>query len=133
MAAPVLRTLTAAECFDLLSPGGVGRVAFTTADGPVVLPVNYAMAGQTVVFRTAPDSLLAGYMDGLAGFEVDRLDEALSRGWSVLVTGHAVCVTSEADVRHLEQRTNIRPWAGGARDVYVQIIPRKITGRRISG
>jgi nitroimidazol reductase NimA-like FMN-containing flavoprotein (pyridoxamine 5'-phosphate oxidase superfamily) len=133
MAAPVLRTLTAAECFDLLSPGGVGRVAFTTADGPVVLPVNYAMAGQTVVFRTAPDSLLAGYMDGLAGFEVDRLDEALSQGWSVLVTGHAVRVTSEADVRHLEQRTDIRPWAGSARDVYVQIIPRKITGRRISG
>jgi nitroimidazol reductase NimA-like FMN-containing flavoprotein (pyridoxamine 5'-phosphate oxidase superfamily) len=88
MAAPVLRTLTAAECFDLLSPGGVDRVAFTTADEPVVLPVNYAMAGQTVVFRTAPDSLLARYMDGLAGFEVDHLDEALSQGWSVLVTGH---------------------------------------------
>ena len=84
---PVLQTLTAAECYDLLSPGGVGRVAFTTADGPVVLPVNYAMAGQTVIFRTAPDTLLAGYLDGPAGFEVDRLDEALSQGWSVLVTG----------------------------------------------
>jgi transcriptional regulator with XRE-family HTH domain len=128
---PVLQTLTAAECYDLLSPGGVGRVAFTTADGPVVLPVNYAMAGQTVIFRTAPDTLLAGYLDGPAGFEVDRLDEALSQGWSVLVTGHAVRVTSEADVRRLEQHTSIQPWAGGARDVYVRIIPRKITGRRI--
>jgi transcriptional regulator with XRE-family HTH domain len=128
---PVLQTLTAAECYDLLSPGGVGRVAFTTADGPVVLPVNYAMVGQTVIFRTAPDTLLAGYLDGPAGFEVDRLDEALSQGWSVLVTGHAVRVTGEADVRHLEQHTGIRPWAGGARDVYVRIIPRKITGRRI--
>jgi nitroimidazol reductase NimA-like FMN-containing flavoprotein (pyridoxamine 5'-phosphate oxidase superfamily) len=128
---PVLQTLTAAECYDLLSPGGVGRVAFTTADGPVVLPVNYAMAGQTVIFRTAPDTLLAGYLDGPAGFEVDRLDEALSQGWSVLVTGRAVRVTSEADVRRLEQHTGIRPWAGGARDVYVRIIPRKITGRRI--
>ena len=130
---PVLQTLTAAECYDLLSPGGVGRVAFTTADGPVVLPVNYAMAGQTVIFRTAPDTLLAGYLDGPAGFEVDRLDEALSQGWSVLVTGRAARVTSEADVRRLEQHTDIRPWAGGARDVYVRIIPRKITGRRIHG
>jgi nitroimidazol reductase NimA-like FMN-containing flavoprotein (pyridoxamine 5'-phosphate oxidase superfamily) len=128
---PVLQTLTAAECHDLLSPGGVGRVAFTTADGPVVLPVNYAMAGHTVIFRTAPDTLLAGYLDGPAGFEVDRLDEALSQGWSVLVTGRAVRVTSEADVRQLEHHTDIRPWAGGARDVYVRIIPRKITGRRI--
>jgi nitroimidazol reductase NimA-like FMN-containing flavoprotein (pyridoxamine 5'-phosphate oxidase superfamily) len=127
----VLQTLTAAECYDLLSPGGVGRVAFTTTDGPVVLPVNYAMAGQTVIFRTAPDTLLAGYLDGPAGFEVDRLDEALSQGWSVLVTGRAVRVTSEAEVRHLEHHASVRPWAGGARDVYVRIIPRKITGRRI--
>jgi transcriptional regulator with XRE-family HTH domain len=128
---PVLQTLTAAECYDLLSPGGVGRVAFTTTDGPVVLPVNYAMAGQTVIFRTAPDTLLAGYLDGLAGFEADRLDEALSQGWSVLVTGRAARVTSEAEVRHLEQHADVWPWAGGARDVYVRITPRKITGRRI--
>lgn len=128
---PVLQALTAVECYDLLSPGGVGRVAFTTADGPVVLPVNYAMADQTVIFRTAPDTLLAGYLNGPAGFEVDRLDEELSQGWSVLVTGHAVRVTSEAEVRHLEQHADVRPWAGGARDVYVRIIPRRITGRRI--
>jgi transcriptional regulator with XRE-family HTH domain len=128
---PVLQTLTTAECYDLLSPGGVGRVAFTIADGPVVLPVNYAMAGHTVIFRTAPDTLLAGYLDGPAGFEVDRLDEALSQGWSVLVTGRAVRVRSEAEVRYLEQHADIRPWAGGARDVYVRITPRKITGRRI--
>jgi len=128
---PVLQTLTPAECYDLLSPGGVGRVAFTGADGPVVLPVNYAMAGQTVIFRTAPDTLLAGYLDGPAGFEVDRLDEALCHGWSVLVTGRAVRVTSEAEVRHLEQHAGVRPWAGGARDVYVRITPRRITGRRI--
>jgi hypothetical protein len=71
---PVLQTLTAVECYDLLSPGGVGRVAFTTADAPVVLPVNYAMVGQTVIFRTAltrcspgiwtarPDSRLTAWM-----------------------------------------------------------------------
>ena len=128
---PILQTLTAAECYDLLSSGGVGRVAFTTADGPVVLPVNYVMVGQTVIFRTAPDTLLAGCLNGPAGFEVDRLDEALSQGWSVLVTGRAVRVTSEAEVRHLEQHNSLRPWAGGARDVYVRVIPRKITGRRI--
>jgi len=128
---PVLQTLTPAECYDLLSPGGVGRVAFTTADGPVVLPVNYAMVGHTVIFRTAPDTLLAGYLDGRAGFEVDRLDEALNQGWSVLVTGRAVRVTRDAEVRRLEQHARVRPWAGGARDVYVRITPHRITGRRI--
>jgi transcriptional regulator with XRE-family HTH domain len=129
---PVLRTLTSAECLELLSPGGVGRVAFMAADCPVVLPVNYVMAGQTVIFRTAPDTLLAGYLDGPAGFEVDRLDEALSQGWSVLVAGRAVRVTSETEVSRLEQ-SGVQPWAGGARDVYVRIIPRRISGRRICG
>lgn len=128
---PVLETLTAEECFDLLSFGGVGRVAFTATQGPVVLPVNYAMAGRTVIFRTAPDTLLAGYLDCLAGFEVDGLDEVKNQGWSVLVTGRAVRITSEAEVSHLERFVNARPWAGGARDVYVRIIPRTITGRRI--
>jgi nitroimidazol reductase NimA-like FMN-containing flavoprotein (pyridoxamine 5'-phosphate oxidase superfamily) len=106
-------------------------VAFTTGEGPVVLPVNYALAGRTLVFRTAPDTLLAGYLDCPAAFEVDGLDDALSQGWSVLVTGRAVRVTSEAEVCHLERFADVRPWAGGARDVYVRIIPRKITGRRI--
>ena len=128
---PVLQTLTAAECYDLLSSGGVGRVAFTTADGPVVLPVNYGMAGHAVIFRTAPDTLLAGNLAGPASFEGDRLDEALSQGWSVLVIGRAVRVTREAEVRRLEQHAGVRPWAGGARDVYVRITPRKISGRRI--
>ena len=127
----MLETLTSAECYDLLSPGGVGRVAFTTVDGPGVLPVNYAMAGRTVIFRTAADTLLASYLGCLAGFEVDGLDEALSQGWSVLVTGRAVRVTSEAEVRHLERHAGVQPWAGGARDVYVRIIPRRISGRRI--
>jgi nitroimidazol reductase NimA-like FMN-containing flavoprotein (pyridoxamine 5'-phosphate oxidase superfamily) len=127
----VLETLTPEECFDLLSCGRVGRVAFTTGDGPVVLPVNYAMAGRTVIFRTATDTLLAGYLDCRAAFEVDGLDEAQSEGWSVLMTGRAVRVTSEAEVCDLERLAGVRPWASGARDVYVRIIPRKITGRRI--
>lgn len=131
--APALETLPAVECYELLSPGGVGRVAFTAGDGPVVLPVNYAMAGQTPVFRTAPDTQLAGYLDCPAGFEVDHLDETLSQGWSVLVRGHAVEVTKEAEVRHLEQRAAVRPWADGARDVHVRIIPHHISGRRIRG
>ncbi len=67
------------------------------------------------------------------GFEVDHLDEALSQGWSVLVTGRAARVKSELQVRRLEARTGLQPWAGGARDVYVQITPYRITGQRISG
>jgi hypothetical protein len=34
-------------------------------------------------------------------------------------------------VRRLEEQTRIEPWADGARDVYVRVVPNRITGRRI--
>ena len=126
-----LRTLSPAECFDLLEPGGIGRVGFASADGIMMLPVNFALTGKTIIIRTAPDTLLALYADGHVSFEVDRLDEALHEGWSVLVHGRAHKVTDEREVKHLEDATHLEPWAGGARDVYVRITPTRISGRRI--
>src|SRR6266536_3068271 len=79
----VLRKLSPDECFDLLEPGGVGRVGFAAADGIMMLPVNFAVTRKTIVFRTAPDTLLAVYADAPVGFEVDYLDGARREGWSV--------------------------------------------------
>ena len=126
-----LRTLSPAECLDLLDPGGIGRVGFTSADGIMMLPVNFALTGKSIIFRTAPDTLLALFADAQVSFEVDRFDEALHEGWSVLVHGHAHTVTEEREVRHLEKGTHLEPWAAGARDVYVRITPTRISGRRI--
>jgi nitroimidazol reductase NimA-like FMN-containing flavoprotein (pyridoxamine 5'-phosphate oxidase superfamily) len=129
--AHVLRTLSPAECFDLLEAGGIGRVGFTSAGEIMMLPVNFAVTGKTIVFRTAPDTLLARYANAPVGFEVDHLDHALHEGWSVLMHGHAHQVTDERAVQRLEARMRLEPWAPGARDVYVRIVPTRITGRRI--
>jgi hypothetical protein len=126
-----LRTLSPAECLDLLEPGGVGRVGFAAADGIMMLPVNFAVTRKTIVFRTAPDTLLAVYADSRVSFQADHLDEALHAGWSVLVHGHAHKVTDEREVKQLEERTHLEPWAAGSRDVYVRITPTRISGRRI--
>ena len=126
-----LRTLSPAECFDLLEAGGVGRVGFAAADGIMILPVNFAVMRKTIVFRTAPDTLLAVYADGRVSFQADHLDEALHAGWSVLVPGYAHKVTDEREVKRLEERTNLEPWAAGSRDVYVRITPARISGRRL--
>ena len=96
-----------------------------------MLPVNFAVAGKAIIFRTAPDTLLAVYADGQVSFEADHLDEALGAGWSVLVHGRAHKVTDERGVNRLEDRTHLQPWAGGARDVYVRIAPNRISGRCI--
>ena len=126
-----LRTLSPAECYVLLEAGGIGRVGFASADGITMLPVNFAVTRKAIIFRTAPDTLLAVYAKGQVSFQVDHLDEALREGWSVLVQGHAHRVTDEREVKRLEDRTRLEPWADGARDVYVRIAPTRISGRCI--
>jgi nitroimidazol reductase NimA-like FMN-containing flavoprotein (pyridoxamine 5'-phosphate oxidase superfamily) len=126
-----LEVLSPEECLALLEPGGIGRVGLMSADGIVMLPVNYAVAANTVVFRTAPDTLLAALANAPASFEIDHLDEASREGWSILVQGRAHRVAGEREVRSLEQGTRLEPWAAGARDVWVRVTPARISGRRI--
>jgi len=126
-----LRTLSPDECFGLLESGGVGRVGLMSAEGIEILPVNYAVAAKSIVFRTAPDTLLAALSNGPVSFQADRTDHASREGWSVLVLGHARTVAGEAGVRSLEHGTGLEPWASGARDVWVRIIPVRVSGRRI--
>lgn len=67
---------------------------------------------------------------GEVSFEVDHLDDALTEGWSVLLMGksHVIEEPGELESAH---SLSITPWAGGERETYVRIVPRKITGRRI--
>ncbi|MEU2061268.1 pyridoxamine 5'-phosphate oxidase family protein [Streptomyces sp. NPDC013455] len=130
---PRLLDLGPDECRTLLSTHGVGRVAVSAPDGsPAVVPVNYEVDGDAIVFRTAPDSLPAAAADTEVAFEVDHVDEAMSRGWSVLAVGPASVVTDPETVRRLTQRAHTTPWAGGEREMWVSIRPTSLTGRRIT-
>ena len=123
--------LMPAECRRLIVPGGVGRIAFGTISGPVVVPVNFAVLADTLVIRTAEGTVIDGHADEQVALEVDHIDEALCQGWSVLVRGPAHRVAHPAELRRLQEDAAVWPWPGGERDVYVRIIPREITGRRI--
>ena len=127
----VVSKLMPAECRRLIAPGGVGRIAFGTISGPVVVPVNFAVLADTLVIRTAEGTVIDGHADEQVALEVDHIDEALCQGWSVLVRGPAHRVTHPAELRRLQEDAVVWPWAGGEREVYVRIIPREITGRRI--
>jgi transcriptional regulator with XRE-family HTH domain len=129
---PVFTTLGRDECLALLSDHGVGRVAVTTDAGPAILPVNYAVVDETVIFRTAPAAAPSSVAGHEVAFEVDRLDEALSEGWSVLVLGPAAQVTDADHVRRLRAQAHTAPWPGGNRDIWIRIRPVRITGRRIT-
>jgi transcriptional regulator with XRE-family HTH domain len=127
-----LHDLTEAECRALIAPGGVGRFLFVQAGrGPVAVPVNFKMDGADVVFRTSRDSVVA---DGIGqqpvSFDVDHIDDALSEGWSVLLTGTARLITDSAELGRA-QALDIEPWAGRDRELYVRLAPSEVSGRRI--
>ncbi|WP_431994527.1 pyridoxamine 5'-phosphate oxidase family protein [Streptomyces griseoflavus] len=129
---PRLSDLAPDECRTLLSTHGVGRVSVTTAEGPAVVPVNYEVVDDSIVFRTAPGSVPAAAVGSEVAFEVDRLDEAMSQGWSVLAVGPARAVTGPEEARHLSESAHSTPWAGGEREMWVSIRPTRLTGRRIT-
>ncbi len=123
--------LMPSECRRLIAPGGIGRIAFGTVSGPVVLPVNFAYFDDTLVVRTAEGTVIDGHADGPVALEVDRIDEALCQGWSVLVRGQAHRVAHPAELRRVQEEAAVWPWPGGDREVYVRITLGTITGRRV--
>ncbi|MFE9171741.1 pyridoxamine 5'-phosphate oxidase family protein [Streptomyces kebangsaanensis] len=129
---PRLTDLSQDECRALLSTHGVGRVAFTTPDGPAAFPVNYEVADGAVFFRTEPGSAPATAVGNEVAFEVDHVDETMSRGWSVLAVGRAEAVDDPEAVRRLQERAHSAPWAGGPRTLWVKVCPTRLTGRRIT-
>jgi nitroimidazol reductase NimA-like FMN-containing flavoprotein (pyridoxamine 5'-phosphate oxidase superfamily) len=136
MADRVIQELSEDQCLNLISGGGIGRIAYTSRFGPAVLPVNYALQDGAVVFRTAAHSpldedLQTGITDAdyKVAFEIDSIDLASQCGWSVLIQGpaHHVAGAEEEVVR----RAGVQSWAPGDRELFVRIVPSRITGRRV--
>ena len=101
-----------------------------------MLPVNYKLQGGAIVFRTAEngpldEDLRTGIADAdyKVAFEIDEHRPAAGRGWSVLVQGPAHRVEgAELDVA---RAAGVEPWAPGDRELFVRIVPSRITGRRV--
>lgn len=130
---PRMEEIDAAECWALLDDHGVGRIATEGQDGLVVFPVNYQVVDGKIVFMTADDSDLArASASGVEiAFEQDRVDEAFSQGWSVLVVGAARTVSDRSEAARLKEAAHSEPWAGGERGTVVTLAPRRVTGRRV--
>ena len=137
MADRVIEELDEAESLRLITAGGIGRIAYQSRFGPAVLPVNYKWYDGAIVFRTARHSALdedlqTGIADAeyLVAFEIDELDMAGRQGWSVLIQGPAHRVESDAERASVVQ-AGVQNWAPGNRELFVRIVPSRVTGRRI--
>jgi nitroimidazol reductase NimA-like FMN-containing flavoprotein (pyridoxamine 5'-phosphate oxidase superfamily) len=127
---PNVEPLTGEQCEVHLRMSEFGRLLYSRARGPVAIPVNYEYTDGQIVISTDPDK--ATWLQGLriVGFEVDRVDEDLDEGWSVLVTGE-VRIVEDPDENLRLSSLGLASWSDGGEHTLIAITPKEITGRVI--
>lgn len=120
------------RCLELLHGDEIGRLAVMADGGPLILPVNYRMDGESIVFRTDPGLKLDQGLRSHGCFEIDHFDRVERSGWSVVVAGRL------EEITHYESKTwdrihelPVEPWAGGPKAHWVRLVPSRITGRAV--
>ena len=106
-----LAILAPDDCYDRLRHAHVGRIGFVDQGEMVILPVNIAIDGHSIVFRTGHGAKLStAVMGSPVCVEVDDWDDFEHTGWSVLARGVAEEVLDDEQIAHLETLP-VRPWA----------------------
>ncbi|HLG92130.1 MAG TPA: pyridoxamine 5'-phosphate oxidase family protein [Acidimicrobiales bacterium] len=125
-----LRVLDEEECLARLAAGRLGRLAVAVGDQPHIFPVNYLYQKRSVVVRTAPGLKLEEANLSAVAFEIDEAAEDGSWGWSVVVMGPCLDVSTSLDRLSGELRKlPLQPWAPGAREHWLRIPVRQVSGR----
>lgn len=126
-----LEVLDPVTCRRLLVGTFVGRVGLTIGALPSILPVNFRIVDNAIVFRTGMGGKLAAALDhAVVAFEADEVDALTHTGWSVLVVGVASLVTDPDEIERCE-RANVPRWALEGRHRLVRVSMEMISGRRI--
>jgi nitroimidazol reductase NimA-like FMN-containing flavoprotein (pyridoxamine 5'-phosphate oxidase superfamily) len=128
-----IESLDRAECLRLLAAEVVGRVAVTDWNTPIIFPVIYVLDGEAIVFRSDAGTKQSQGPRRQVSFEIDAFDRTNHEGWSVIVVGSLEEVTPDGSgtlerIRALP----IEPWARGEKAHFMRILPRRITGRRVT-
>ncbi|HET7397155.1 MAG TPA: pyridoxamine 5'-phosphate oxidase family protein [Intrasporangium sp.] len=122
-----VHVLSTEECWDFLRANEFGRLAFHLAGEVHLVPINYAVDRQRLVFLTAEgDKLLGVSMNSDVAFETDLVTE--ERATSVVVRGSAREL--EGSEKYVVEQLPLRPWVNTPKYSAVAIEPVEVTGRR---
>jgi Pyridoxamine 5'-phosphate oxidase len=115
------------ECLELLQDHGIGRLCLVDGGYPIAVPINYRLltgdAGAHLVVRTLPDSMVGRYR-GPCALEVDEIDLAHGRAWSVIARG------SVQPAHRSHALPDPMPIVAGNRDRWMVIDVAVVSGRR---
>jgi len=122
--------LTADQCWQLLRSRDLGRIAVSAAGMVDIFPINYAVDGESIMFRTAPGTkLLELAINDRVAFEIDDHDE--HEAWSVVMKGHAERIERQSEMDAAE-KLGLTPWIPTLKYRWVRIWPSELAGRRFS-
>jgi nitroimidazol reductase NimA-like FMN-containing flavoprotein (pyridoxamine 5'-phosphate oxidase superfamily) len=125
------RSLLSDEALAQLRKGDqpVGRLVVTVGGEPSIFPVNFALDGEAIIFRTHSGAKLTGITRSLATFEVDQID-ASGRGWSITFEGLAqeVLDSDPASLWTRIEALTLESWPGGDHPHVVRITPYAVRG-----
>lgn len=125
-----MEILSEDECWQLLGNSSVGRLAVAPAGRPDIYPINYLATNGTLVFRTAEGTKLTSLViNQSVAVEIDGYSPESNEAWSVVVSGTASLV-SDDDAAAAMESLPLFPWNTSPKHHFVEVVPRRITGRR---
>jgi nitroimidazol reductase NimA-like FMN-containing flavoprotein (pyridoxamine 5'-phosphate oxidase superfamily) len=124
--------LTRDECLFHLPRARTGRLAFHARALPMLLPVDYAVDGESIVIRVAGGTQLeAATRDAVVAFQVDGDESTPGWRWSVSVTGMATHITEPTGLERAEALLFGSGADAGSR--FVRVSLDVVSGRRVRG
>ena len=146
----VVRKLDKSECWDFLGRSTFARLAYHLRGHTRIAPINYALDGQRIIFRTAEGSkFYALQVDDAVAFEIDAYDD--DEAWSVVAQGRVALEIDEHDAAtarsvviqgHVSEilqpeeikdaTVHLRPWVRTEKKHVLAIAVDKITGREFA-
>lgn len=122
-----VRVLDPEECWRLLRSAPMGRIALAAGGEVDIFPINFAVDGQTIYFRTAPGTkLLELTARDTVALEIDGWDD--DHAYSVVVKARAHELQHGTEIEAAE-RLGLAPWVPTLKYRWVRIEPDSVSGR----
>lgn len=127
----LVEELPVSACRDKLGAATMGRLGVSIDALPVVLPVSFALDGDSIVIRAEPGRLSAAINDAVVAFEVDHFDPERESGWSVHVQGRAREITASARLARAKSLLVRKPADDVSPDSFIEVDMEIVTGRHV--
>jgi hypothetical protein len=126
--------LSRQQCLDRLASTEVGRIGVSMDALPVILPVEFTVVDESIMFRTSRNTKLdAATVGAVIAFQADAYDPTDDGWWSVLLQG----IATPVDAREGEADggpPSSRMWSGsGGETRLLRLNSENMHGRSFPG